>query len=392
MEVIINKSEDNPFKKSPNNNTAGYSFEQQTTNDLNKYFQIRNQDQQRNAYNQSHLSQQLHQHHQAYPHHILRISNFGKNNNSHDNKSKRHSTNFESYTSAHFDNFHNTDSTPHKASIHKDASNASSLASETTSKPMSKEKILSYSYYTNLNYEKPKNGRESAHTPCSPQEHRESSVTSHLNVSVPAPHIRRGGEKKSVSRPNGLDEQAAPSESEIFQKIMNKLAELPESVRLKNLHMETLKNVNGEKEATTNKKVPPNGEATASKSNNNDSNLNRRTKYKSMFIESTENDKLHNEKKMLYALKNAKINLNTLAGDLIFSNEMPYKSTLVTATANGISKSERSTRPNDEAAPNVFKSGNKNHLVVSTNANESRKKQGMFFKIIWFNPLLIISI
>ena len=469
---VISKIDDKQIKKSigsspspSSNNGASYSFEQQTTNDLNKYFMLRNKDNfqfgNRNHY--PHPPQQQPQpHQQNYPHHnhILRISNL---NGKHE-KTKRHSTNFENYNNMQFDSFNSDALFAHKH-IHIDGSNSSSLTTPSslggsdgiTIKPMTKEKILSYSYYTNLNYEKPsKHTTRETNTPASPysmsvnstndSQHENEASLSHLNVSSMAYQIKRGGEKKVSNSKPSLNEmsyqqqQQQQNESEIFQKIMNKLSELPESVRLKNFNTDALKTLNEHKNSTnknTSNNVNGSNLSAASaamssskhqnryfqlpvasnfnthldnnkaklivlntnnnNSNNikNDSNLIRRPKYKSMFIESPENEQNLQDKKLLNILKNTKINVNSQAGDLILSNNVtvssksnthertttPVHTINTTNINNNIAKLNEDQKTfnlthNSTHEPQI-KSSNRNR-VSSPNSNENKKRQGNY--------------
>jgi hypothetical protein len=489
---VMSKVEEKPTKKSTalpsssSNGASSYSFEQQTTNDLNKYFMIRNKD-------NNHFQQFSNRNHypnptqtQNYPQHILRISNL--NNNGKNEKSKRHSTNFENYNSMHFDSFNSDALFAHKH-VHIDESNSSSLTTPSSLgssgggngaagndgisaalvKPMTKEKILSYSYYTNLNYEKPQKHHAGAsretNTPASPYSMSINSTTndsasaqenesSLSHVSNAAYQIRRGGEKKvSSSKPNLSEmspQQQQQHESEIFQKIMNKLSELPESVRMKNFNSEVLKSINEHKSghkdtsninvnnisATSTKhqnryfQLPAannysthldnnnnnnNPNSTKAKlivlntsnnmntiNQNNDSNLVRRPKYKSMFIESLENEQNLQDKKLLSLLKNTKINVNSQAGDLILTNLVTSKvnthenTTTPIPTFNTTTSNNNNTKTSPNNNTNIFnaksndaqkisshnstqeshvKSNNRNR-VSSPNFNESKKKQG----------------
>lgn len=452
---VLNKNDEKQIKKSIGSSSSppsssSYSFEQQTTNDLNKYFMLKNKDNlqfsNRNHYPHSLQQPQLQPHQPNYPHHnhILRISNINGRNE----RSKRHSTNFENYNSMHFDSFNSDALFAHKH-VQIDGSNSSSLTTPSslggndgiTVKPMTKEKILSYSYYTNLNYEKPsKNTTRETNTSASPytmsvnstndSQHENETSLSHLNVSTTAYQIKRGGEKKASNNKASLSDissqqQQQQNESEIFQKIMNKLSELPESVRLKNVNNEVLKSINEQKynankntsnnsnevnnagstkhqnryfqqpvsnnfsshlESNKAKLIVLNTSNIKSSNVNHDSNLIKRPKYKSMFIESPENEQILHDKKLLSILKNTKINVNSQAGDLILSNQVPVSSKMNADergtdhmhSANNVKNNQDQKNINliqNFAHESHSKSNNKDR-ASSPNLNEVKKKQG----------------
>ena len=449
MFIDMSKHDDKLSRKSSTNSNVSnmYSFEQQTANELNKYLSTKNNKDHYNNNNharqyQQQQQQNQQQHFQAAPHHVLRFSNLPHAVNSSSSgtgKSKRHSTNFENYNSMNFNSF-NSDALTAAKHIHTEqqqqqqvTSNSSSTTTTTPSslgsdgaantKPSSKEKILSYSYYTNLNYDKQKNSREPTPLNFSMQsandsmnDHEHESSMSHLDVSHQAANqlLKRGGEKKIAQSKLNLSELSSQQqESEIFQKIMNKLAELPESIRLKNFNTEALRSSinelkNKEMQAAKNLNSGANSSSSAAaaaaaaartkyfqaapsnytnlESNgkprtpvNHETNLSKRSKYKSMFIENLESE---HEKKLLNSLKNAKINVNSVAGDLMLAQS---NAAAVSASAYKSSPLEQ-TKANADAAGVANKVENAVYLPQSvakmtsrnqnSNLSDANKKNG----------------